>query len=227
MNPTPDVNLINDTTYCSGDTTGQFDFTSSVIGTTYSWLATNPINATAIGMTSTSGTGSIPSFTTTNNTNTQISVEILVTPTANGCPGLADTLNITVNPTPIINPNTNQTLCHIDSTNAVIFTSNIGGVTYQWTNSNPSISGGVIGGSGTISQIPAFEAINTSNGTETSTIIVTPLLGGCPGAPDTFSITVNPIPTVFTTYDTVFCAGNQSFNYIFDGFFKQLINHRF
>ena len=80
VNPTPIVNPTNDTTLCEGQNTLQIDFSGNVAGASYDWQAIVPANATAIGMSSTSGSGSIPSFTTTNSTSNQISAEIIVTP---------------------------------------------------------------------------------------------------------------------------------------------------
>ena len=94
IDPTPNVNSTNDTTICSGNSSFQHDFTGSVFGSNYNWNALNVSNATAIGMTSTSGTNSIPSFVTTNSTNSPITVCIEVVPigpaTLN-CPGTPDT----------------------------------------------------------------------------------------------------------------------------------------
>jgi gliding motility-associated-like protein len=64
--------------------------------------------------------------------------------------------------------------------------------TYNWTNDTPSIG---LAGSGTGNILP-FNAINTGTTPVVATITVTPVTGGCAGTPITFTITVNPSPTL-------------------------------
>lgn len=53
-----------------------------------------------------------------------------------------------------------------------------------------------------ITVIPAYTAI-----AGTATITVTPTFGGCTGTPTTFTVTVNPLPTVAVIADYSVCAG--------------------
>ena len=64
--------------------------------------------------------------------------------------------------------------------------------TYNWTNDTPSIG---LAASGTGNILP-FNAINTGTTPVVATITVTPVTGGCAGTPITFTITVNPSPTL-------------------------------
>ena len=64
--------------------------------------------------------------------------------------------------------------------------------TYTWTNDRPSIG---LAASGTGNILP-FNAINTGTTPVVATITVTPVTGGCAGAPRTFTITVNPSPII-------------------------------
>ena len=64
--------------------------------------------------------------------------------------------------------------------------------TYNWTNDTPSIG---LPASGTGNILP-FNAINTGTTPVVATITVTPVTGGCAGTPRTFTITVNPSPTL-------------------------------
>ncbi len=65
--------------------------------------------------------------------------------------------------------------------------------TYSWTNDNTSIG---LAASGT-GNLPAFTAINNGTTPVTANITVTPTsASGCAGTPQTFTITVNPSPSV-------------------------------
>ncbi len=64
--------------------------------------------------------------------------------------------------------------------------------TYNWTNDTPSIG---LPASGTGNILP-FNAVNTGTTPVVATITVTPVSGGCAGTPRTFTITVNPSPTL-------------------------------
>ncbi|GAA4743290.1 PKD domain-containing protein [Flavisolibacter ginsenosidimutans] len=94
VNPAPDVSVPANKTFCAGEQTGVFTFTSSVTGATFSWTNTN----TAIGLAA-SGNGSIASFAASNNTGSPITATITVTPTS-GCSGSAQSFTITVSPRP-------------------------------------------------------------------------------------------------------------------------------
>jgi subtilisin-like proprotein convertase family protein len=84
------------------------------------------------------------------------------------------------------------------------------GTNMNWTNSTTSIG---LGASGT-GNIPSFTAVNNGSAPVTSTVTVTPVYfnGGtsCPGAPTTFTYTVNPTATVNAVANQVFCAGSLS-----------------
>ncbi|MFZ4401936.1 MAG: T9SS type A sorting domain-containing protein [Bacteroidales bacterium] len=107
---------------------------------------------------------------------------------------------VVVNPTEQMYQPGNQVLCNQSTTAAVNFIAvNLPGIiTYSWTNNQPGI-GLSATGSG---DIASFTAINTGTTPIVATIVVTPTYtyGGvsCNGTAKTFTITVNPTPTVFT-----------------------------
>jgi subtilisin-like proprotein convertase family protein len=84
------------------------------------------------------------------------------------------------------------------------------GTNMNWTNSLSSIG---LAATGT-GNIPSFTAANTTAAPVVSTVTVTPSYfnagTSCPGAPATFTYTVNPTPTVNTVANQVFCAGTPS-----------------
>src|SRR5690606_28022540 len=85
-------------------------------------------------------------------------------------------------------------------------TSSIGGTTYSWTS---SVSGSIIGitasGTGPITDTP----INTGNTAGTVTYTITPSIGGCDGTPRDYVVTVNPIPDVNASNQTI-CSGEST-----------------
>ena len=219
VSPAAQVNSQAPQVVCNGESTSVTFSSANTVGlTTYSW--TN--SETSIGLAA-SGNGNIPTFTTSNITGVPVVANITVTPIfTNGgtpCPGPPETITITVNPSGQVNQPVSEVVCNGDSTTAVNFTTTnttgTGTTTFSWTNSNPSIG---LGASG-IGTIPSFVASNTTNTTAIGTIIVTPSyeFGGesCQGAPQTFTITVNPEPEMVTPTAQVICNGDAFF-YNFD-----------
>jgi gliding motility-associated-like protein len=105
---------------------------------------------------------------------------------------------------PTMNPIGNQVVCAGNSTTAIAFSGNA--TTYTWTNDSPSI-GLPASGNGNIN---AFTATNTTANPITATITVTPLNNPCSGPPITFTITVNPSPTVTNPGNQTICPGQAS-----------------
>ena len=126
------------------------------------------------------------SFTATNLTNDPIQATIEVTPVLNGCPGASQTFTINVDPSPEMNVPADQTICVTNNSIPVIFTSNVIGSSYGWTNDNVNIG---LGANGT-SDILVFTTINNGNQIDTATITVTPSFNGCSGAPIEFDLSL-------------------------------------
>ena len=207
VNPTPTVDAQAPSTYCVGSPSNPVLFSSSfgVAGTSFAWTNSNA----AIGLAAT-GNGNIASFTTTNATNQSISGNIVVTPSANGCSGNSSNFNLTVNPIPTVNAVANQVKCNGTLSNAISFSGAVPGTIYNWTNNNTSIN---LGASGS-GNIPTFTLTNTSNTPITATITVTPTYNFagtiCTGATTSFTITVNPTPTVNQVANQAICVGSSS-----------------
>ena len=157
-----------------------------------------------------SGSGNIGAFTATNATATNVTATITVTPkfTFNSvtCSGTAQTFTITVNPTPTANDPIDQTVCNGSLTTAIAFTGT--GTSYDWTNNTTSIG---LAASGT-GNIGAFTATNATATNVTATITVTPKFTfnsvTCSGSAQTFTIPVNPTPTVNDPTDQTVCNGS-------------------
>lgn len=110
---------------------------------------------------------------------------------------------VTVNPVPTANAVANQTVCNGAATTAVTFAGPVTGTTFAWSNSQTGI-GLAASGNGSIA---SFTATNTTGSAVTSTVSVVPTANGCAGTPVTFTITVNPSPSVaFTTLPALVCV---------------------
>ncbi len=208
VNPTPKVNSVPNQTVCNNTSTSAINFSSATTGATYTWTNNN----TAIGLAA-SGNGNIAPFTATNSGSTPISAQITVTPTANGCIGVDSNFTITVVSPPVANAVTNQTLCNSTPTTAIVFAGAGVGAVYNWTNNTPSI-GLAANGSGNIN---SFTAINTTGSAVTATLTVTPTNGNCAGTVNSFTITVNPGPTVNAVSNQVVCNNASTTAITFSG----------
>jgi PKD repeat protein len=192
------------------------NFTTNRTGgtTTYTWTNSN----TAIGLAA-SGSGPLPAFTATNGGTAPISATVTVTPVftnaGQSCSGTPQTFTITVNPSAQVNDPADQVYCSGAAVPALAFTTNRTGgtTTYSWTNSNSSIG---LAASGT-GPLPAFTATNSGTSPVTATITVTPTFTnagqGCPGTPQTFTITVNPSPALSSTLTPPDVCSNTPFTY--------------
>ncbi len=201
VNPAPTVNATANQMACAGQQV-TVNFSGSP-GASFNWTNSNP----AIGLPA-NGSGDL-NFTAANVNSPEVGT-VTVTPTSpQGCTGNPASFTITVNPNPIMDPPANQSVCGGDAVN-VVFSSSGGNPTFNWTNSNPAI-GLPASGTGNLN----FTAANPA-GTQTATIAVTPVLNGCAGATQIFTITVTPRPTVNPVPNQTIC-GNQNVSIAFSG----------
>lgn len=100
----------------------------------------------------------------------------------------ADNILVTGIPNPTVADPTDLIKCAEDAA-SVTFNGSSGATTYYWSNNNTSI-GLAASGVGNIS----FATANVTT-QQTATITILPSNGTCAGTPQTFTITVNPLPT--------------------------------
>ncbi|MDD4604657.1 MAG: hypothetical protein PHF97_12760, partial [Bacteroidales bacterium] len=208
VHPTATIAPIIDQTFCNGTVVPATPVTSPVGGTTFAWTNSDP----SIGLPA-SGIGDISGFTATNNGIAPVIATIEIVPTANNCEGTHLTYTITVNPTATVVPITNQTFCNGTVVPATSVTSPVGGTTFAWTNSDPSIG---LPASGT-GDIASFTASNTGTVPVTATIEITPTANSCEGTHLTYTITINPTPTVNSVGNQVLCHNATTSAVAFSG----------
>jgi hypothetical protein len=197
VNPTPTVNATADVTYCNDDAGADIVFSGAVTGTTYNWTSSVDVGF------GTTGSASTGSFTATNAGTTPVTAMVIVTPTANSCPGTPDTFLVIVNPTPTVNATPDATYCNGDTIPSTVFGGAVTGTTFNWTS---SVDAG-FGTAGTDS-IPRWVATNPGTTPLTTMVIVIPSSAGCPGTPDTIEFVVNPTPSVVPIPDQSYCNGD-------------------
>lgn len=203
IDPTPVVNSLNDLQYCNGDATSLVSISSTPSGATLAWTNSN----TTIGL-GASGSGNISSFNATNASSVVITSTITITPTLNGCTGPDSSFTITVSPSPVMNNVPNQQYCNGNTTSQIVLSATPAGSTFNWTNSNPAITG-ALGATGT-GNINSYVATNTGTTAQQTTFTVTPTLNGCVGADETFTVTVNPQPTANAGTNQDICIGDTA-----------------
>jgi gliding motility-associated-like protein len=192
INPAPTVDDPPNQTVCAGE---QVDVIFSGTGSpNFNWTNTNP----AIGL-GPNGTGDI-SFTAAT-VFAPTTGTITVTPSESGCNGPSQSFTITVTPVPTVNQPNDVSVCA--GANVITNFTGTAGATFDWTNDNPAIGLGAAG-SGNLNFVSAIVSMQ-----EQATITVTPTINGCPGNPITFSIVINPAPSVDDPLDQTVCAGAQ------------------
>ncbi|MEJ0033757.1 MAG: PKD-like domain-containing protein [Bacteroidota bacterium] len=141
----------------------------------------------------------------TNSGSTPVVATVTITPKytfgAVTCNGPTQSFTITVQPTPTVAAIGNQVVCNSAPTTTVTFSGTA--TSFTWTNDNTSIG---LAASGT-GNITSFTGINSGSTPAVATITVTPVYGSCTGATTSFTITVNPTPSVTAPASQVVCNG--------------------
>ena len=115
-----------------------------------------------------------------------------------------DNVTVTGSAVPTVNPPNDVTMCAGQSV-PVNFTGNGNPApTFSWTNDNTAIGLAAAGNGNIVLNPPA----NLGN-IEVAMITVTPMSASCTGQPETFSVTVNPLPTVDAPANVTVCAGQN------------------
>lgn len=206
VNPIPTVSVSPGGIFCWNDLVPAptATFTPNNPNVTFSWVNTNA----QIGL-SLSGNGVPPQFTAgLNNTLSNISGIISVTPHFNGCIGPPASYTVSVKPTPIVTYS-NVNYCPGDVTNAITFTASPPAATANitWsTTATPFIGLSVTNGT---TLLPSFTAISHVPVSQSNTVVLHTNLNGCVGPTSTFYIAINANPIAKFSYLSA-CTGNPT-----------------
>jgi len=209
--PIVDIPAINGSEFCNEEVVPKINFTGNNLDNKqYNWSYKHKNGSIInIGL-PTNGIGNIPEFTAKNNGSEIIEVVFTVIPFGNNCEGEPVNFSIKVKPTPTMTKPSDIIVCSGENVGPVNFPNNIfsvTGSTVQWTSDNPNVG---LDAAGT-GNVPGFTAINTSSGSITATITVTPSANDCEGIPETFTITVKPKPVVNEFPEAqIYCNGQTT-----------------
>jgi hypothetical protein len=202
IRPSPLVASQPNQVICAGSATIPANF-GLVPGINYSWSNNN----TSIGLAA-AGSGSIPDFITQNAT-TQLQVATVTVSTSGGtgCEDKPMVFRYSIKPKPTVNPVPGQTVCAGTMMDSIIFTGNLPGTTYSWSNSNASIG---IRNNGT-GNIAAINAINNSGVLQVANLFVIPANSGCTGTGTEFSISVSPSAGTIAYSQPSYCQAGWAY----------------
>ncbi|MFN5183495.1 MAG: beta strand repeat-containing protein, partial [Bacteroidota bacterium] len=205
INPAPIITSATTATICGGGSVS-IPLTSNV-SSSFTWIASD--NPSTTGESTVVQSTSTLANTIINTSNSAQVVTYTVTPTAStgSCPGVAETVSVTVNPSPVITNSNSQTICSGATLNLALNT-NVAS-TFSWiAASNSNVTG----------ESTAAQSGSTINNTLTSfggsieNVIysVTPTSSsGCAGSVQTITVSVNPAPIMNATSGSAICSGNS------------------
>lgn len=205
VNPAPVMTSASTATICTGGTVN-LTFSSSS-GSTYTWVAANNPNTT--GESTSSQSAASITDVITNTTVTLQNVVYTVTPTGGSCPGVSQTVTVTVNPQPTMTSASTKTVCSGAPVN-LSFSSNVS-ANFSWSASDNLNTTGESLTTQTTSVLN--NTITSSSGSAQAivyTVTPTSTGGNCSGTAQTITITVNPLPVVTVNSATICPAGSHT-----------------
>jgi gliding motility-associated-like protein len=178
-------------------------------GTKYLWTTptSNPLGFVTNGSNSpVTGQTDVSQLLRNNTTNTATATYTVI-PTANNCAGTSFTVDVTVNPVPVV---TDITIAAVCSGNPFTYPppSVPSGTLYTWSNPVISPSSGLTGGTAQAAQTTISQTLSGSGiVSATAVYTITPSYNSCTGNSFDLTVPVNPTPQVGPLSATI-CSGN-------------------
>ncbi len=192
INPLPLAQTPPSQSVCNGEVLSIAAFSSSPQGASFNWINTN----TAIGLAS-GGSGNIPSFTGQNTTTADISAQITLSPTLNGCTGNTVSFQLAVKPTPG-SPIAHDTVYCLNATAMPLQAIASGGGTLLWYG-----TAAIGGNASVIAPIPSTALATTYS------YYVSQVVNGCESPRKKVLVTINKLPIANNMNNQVYCANTQ------------------
>jgi hypothetical protein len=205
VQPNPLLSNATSVNICSGQSVN-LPLSSSVAGTTFSWVATSD-NASISNESLVTQNGNTINDVLTNTTTIDQVVQYNVIGTANNCASASQTVTVTVRPKPVMTSASALSICSDAQLNQQL-TANIGGSTFSWIAvDNPNVTGETT--SQQITSTITDDLVNSTTNVQTVTYNITPSSNGCAGPTQNLVVTVNPIPTVTNANALTICSGQM------------------
>ncbi len=201
VNPTPVLSNTSLTqVVCSGENSAPVTLSSNVVGANFTWAATATSGTTGYVA---SGTETIPAQTLFNSGTSAGTVTYTVKPFYNDCQGETSTYTITVNPVPVITSAASATICNRTAQDYTIG-SNVSGTTYSWDRAaTTGISNAAVAGQSSNTITEAL--VNTTSAPVAVAYSIRPEANGCTGNVFTYTVTVNPTPSITSSANAAIC----------------------
>ncbi len=217
INPIPIVNSSTSQTVCSG-VSSSVSLTTNTTGGTNSFVWNTNGNSNLVGFSAIGSASTIGSHTITNSSTIPQTLVYNITPTFTNnsvsCTGTISNHTYTINPIPILNSSTSQTVCSGVSSTVALSANTSGGInSFIWSsNGNSNLSG--FSANGSSSQIGAQTILNGSSIPQILVYNITPVFTNnsisCNGTVANYTYTINPIPVVNSTSSQTVCSGVPS-----------------
>jgi hypothetical protein len=205
INPIPTVTVPSNQSVCAGSTQGALAFSGSVSGTSFSWTNNNPSIGLGAGGTGTvCGTvnehGSVTLTAPTGSVFTSVNFASYGLPNGSCGSFTIGSCHASNSMSVVQSLLLGQNSATILAENSVFTDPCFGTFKRLYIEATYTSTG----------NIPAFTATNSGSSPITGTVTVTPTANGCSGTPGTFTITVNPKPTVYSVNGGgSYCSGGS------------------
>ncbi|WP_435261488.1 PKD-like domain-containing protein [Tenacibaculum sp. nBUS_03] len=207
----PTAHICNNATL-NHDLTGD----TTVLGTTFSWVAAD--NANVTGETTTASTTTSITDTLVNTSNSVQTVTYTITPTSgNACTGDAYTYTVTIDPQDFVVTDPTAHICNNATlSHDLTGDTTVPGTTFSWVAAdNANVTGETTSASTATSITDTL--VNTSNSVQTVIYTITPTSGNaCTGDAYTYTVTIDPQDFVVTD-PTAHICNNATLNHDLTG----------